>query len=130
MIVLDTHVMLWFALEPKKLSKRARVTLQHAHDTGEPLAISCFTLFEIARLAERRRIALNASTEAFLSYMESKIQVQPITQLIAITAARLPDPFPGDPADRIIAATALSHAAPLLTADERMRRAGVVRTVW
>ena len=47
-----------------------------------------------------------------------------------MAAAQLADAFPGDPMDRIIAATALTEGIPLVTADERIRRSGVVRTIW
>lgn len=49
---------------------------------------------------------------------------------IAVTAAQLPPAFPSDPIDRIIAATALLSGATLITADERIRHSGAVRTLW
>jgi PIN domain nuclease of toxin-antitoxin system len=56
--------------------------------------------------------------------------VAPITPEIAAFAVQLPSSFPKDPADRLIAATAMVEGAPLITADERIRGAKVLRTIW
>jgi PIN domain nuclease of toxin-antitoxin system len=56
--------------------------------------------------------------------------VQPITPEIAAFAVELPSSFPKDPADRLIAATAMVEGAPLVTADERIRQAKLVQTIW
>jgi PIN domain nuclease of toxin-antitoxin system len=56
--------------------------------------------------------------------------VEPITPEITAFAVQLPSSFPKDPADRLIAATAMVEGAPLVTADERIRQSKVVRTIW
>jgi PIN domain nuclease of toxin-antitoxin system len=129
-ILLDTHVILWLALEPEKISRRATVFLQEARDSGVAMAISPVSLYEIARLAGRGRVNLRFPTDAFLRRVEVNFRVQPITVPVAIAAGQFADPFPGDPADRIIAATALIEGMPLVTADERIRRSKVVKTIW
>lgn len=45
-------------------------------------------------------------------------------------AAHLPPGFPGDPFDRVIAATAIVERVPVVTSDTRIRKSKVVRTIW
>jgi PIN domain nuclease of toxin-antitoxin system len=129
-ILLDTHVLLWLAGEPEKLSKAASIAIREIRETGASLAISSVSLYEIARLAERGRIKLDESTDVFLHGLESLFFIQPITVAIALTAGQLPDLFPGDPMDRIIAATAISEGVPLITADQNIRRSRALKTIW
>jgi len=129
-ILLDTHVILWIAGEPEKMSKSASTAIRDARAERVPIAIASVSLYEIARLADRGRIKLDSPTDSFLRRLESLFLVQQITASVAIAAGQLPDHFPGDPMDRIIAATALTEALSLVTADERIRRSGVVKTIW
>lgn len=88
------------------------------------------TLMEIAQLARKGRIHLHISLETFLMETESRFSVIPMTGQICAQAVDLPAAFPKDPADRIIAATALVHGLPLVTADDAIRRAKVQQTIW
>jgi PIN domain nuclease of toxin-antitoxin system len=130
MILLDTHVLLWLLLEPEKLSQEASAAITRTLRTGEAIAISPITLVEIARLAARGRVQLSRPARAFLGKIESDFSVHTITAEIAYIAGQLADPFPGDPADRIIAATALTEGMTLITADDRIRRSAAVKTIW
>jgi PIN domain nuclease of toxin-antitoxin system len=64
--------------------------------------------------------------------MEARVgtRPEPSTPEIAALAVQLPSSFPKDPADRLIAATAMAEGAPLVTADERIRQAKVVQAIW
>ena len=129
MILLDTHVLVWMASEPKQLSRRAREAIREARErTG--LAVATVTLWELAWLAENGRIQISTSVESFVRETAAWVIVKPITPEIAALAVGLPGTFPKDPADRLITATAMIEGAPLVTADARIRRTKVVRTIW
>ena len=134
MIFLDTHALLWMASDPKRLSKKARAAIRRERekDAREKagVAIAAITLWELAWLAENGRIQVTDSVESFVREPASRVVVAPITPEIAAFAVQLPSSFPKDPADRLIAATAMVEGAPLVTADEGIRRAKVVQTIW
>lgn len=130
MILLDTHVVIWLALEPGRISKRARAAIQETRQRGEGLAVSDITLLEIATIENKGRIKLNASLEAFLAEIEARFIVLPITGRICVSALALPAAYPRDPADRVIGATALVQGLPLITADDGIRRSKTLKTIW
>jgi PIN domain nuclease of toxin-antitoxin system len=104
--------------------------MEEARQRGEALAISDITLLEIATLERKRRLQLQTSLETFLSEIESRFSVLPITGRICVKAMGLPEVFPKDPADRLIAATALVEGVPLVTADAEIHRYKGVPTLW
>jgi len=130
MILVDTHVVVWLAFEPSRLSNQARAAIDDARTKGEGLAISDITLLELSRLAGKGRIRLEISFESFLAEVEARFVVLPITGRACVRALGLPAAYPKDPADRIIAGTALVEGLPLLTADREIRRARALRTIW
>jgi len=129
-ILLDTHVVIWLALEPGRISKRARAAIQETRQRGEGLAVSDITLLEIATIENKGRIKLSASLEAFLTEIEARFIVLPITGRICVSALALPAAYPRDPADRVIGATALVEGLPLITADDGIRRSKTLKTIW
>jgi PIN domain nuclease of toxin-antitoxin system len=129
-ILLDTHVVLWLAEGSGKLSARASAAIGAAQRSQEALAISDMTLAELAIAFGRRRFSLTVPLDEFLAQTESRFTVLPITARACARMAGLPASFPRDPADRIIAATALVHGLPLVTADRVIRKSRAVETIW
>ena len=130
MILLDTHVVLWLAFAPERISKPAKAAMDAARANAEGLAISDISLLELTTLARKGRIRLNISLETFLVEVESRFVVLPIRARICAQAIALPHSFPQDPADRIICATALVEGLSLVTADREIRRSRTARILW
>jgi PIN domain nuclease of toxin-antitoxin system len=130
MILLDTHVVLWLALDPDRISKKAAAAIEDTRLSGEGLAISDMTLLEIALGESKRSIQLDASLETFLTEVESRFVVLPITARVCVSAMALPSVYPKDPADRVIGATALVEGVALVTADAEIRKSKALRTIW
>ena len=130
MILLDTHVVVWLVSEPERLSKKARAVIDDARQNGDGLAVSGITLVEITTLYGRRRILLAMSLESFLVELERRFVVLPINARVCARMLSLPAGYPKDLADRVIGATALVEGMGLVTADQEIRRAKVVRTIW
>jgi PIN domain nuclease of toxin-antitoxin system len=129
MILLDTHALIWLALEPANLSKAAKEAIRESARTGG-LGISAITLWETAWLVTSHRVDFIGTPEAFLEEISSRTAVFPITSQIAILANQLPATYPRDPSDRLIGATAMSEGIALVTKDRTIRNCTQIRTIW
>lgn len=128
MVVLDTHVLVYDALAPNRLTARARRAL--AGNDG-PLAASDISLWELAMLIAKGRLDPGADAIEFIQGVVDAraIQVLAVTPKIAVLAQA--DAFAhGDPADRIIAATAIANGAALVSADRQLARVKGLRVLW
>jgi PIN domain nuclease of toxin-antitoxin system len=130
LILLDTHVVIWLAQDYQRITQAAQAAIKEARKKDRGLAVSCITLVEIARLGSCGRVNLTPDLEAFLSDVEHRFIVLPITSYVAMQAFALPPGYPNDPVDRIIGATALIEDIPLLTADREIRKSRAVPTIW
>lgn len=130
-IVLDTHALVWWFTGAPGLSARARRTIQSAARQG-PLVASAISVFEIATAVRRERLKIGVSLDQWLRDLRTlpELRFEPVTADIAQLAGTLDRSLPGDPADRIIVATAMTLQAKLVTADDRLRRLRQVDTVW
>jgi PIN domain nuclease of toxin-antitoxin system len=117
-VLLDTHVLHWWSAESQRLSPAASRALTEADE----LAVASITWFELAWLARHERITLTVPVLSWLDELAAQVRTVGISPAIAAAAAFLPSSFPGDPADRLIYATAIEHGWPLITKDERLRR--------
>lgn len=121
MILLDTHILVWLLIAPDKLPPKARKAILAARKVG-PLAVSAISLWEIAWLAQNKRIEIDVSVESFVRKCASYVQVLAITPEIAVRSVQFPDSYPKDPQDRIIGATAIVEGIRLLTHDTQIKK--------
>lgn len=129
MILLDTHVLIWASLETHRLSRVARSAIDRAMKEGG-LAVASISLWEIANAIARGRLETMGTVQAAVEELLVGVEVKELTPEIVAIAARLPETYPRDPADRLIGATAKALAVPLITKDERIRSSGAVETIW
>jgi PIN domain nuclease of toxin-antitoxin system len=129
MILLDTHVLIWLAFEPAKLSKTAGQAIRASSQTGG-LGISAITLWEAAWLVTHRRVNFTGTAEAFLEEISSRTAVFHITPRIAVLANQLSPTYSGDPSDRLIGATAMAEGIALVTKDRTIRDCKQIKTIW
>ena len=118
-ILLDTHVWIWSQESPEQLGPNARSTVA---DEANALFVSTTSSLEISRLVWGGRLTLAGRLEAWISESLNALLAEtiPLTHEIAIAAYNLPGEFHRDPADRMLAATAIVHDLTFMTADERI----------
>ena len=128
MIVLDTHAWLWWVSDPSRLSRAANRKIRTATQIG----ISAISCLEVATAVTKGRITLDREVLDWLEQALSlpKVELFPLTPLIAVKATQLGNDFPGDPADRVIAATSIVESAALVTKDSRVHTSGAVTVIW
>jgi PIN domain nuclease of toxin-antitoxin system len=131
MIVLDTHVWIWWISNPERLSKTASDLLEKGM-AGRNIFISSISSWEISMLVARDRLQLTMSVNDWVSASEALpfISFVPVSNSIAIKSVQLPGDLHNDPADRIIIATALSIGAVLITKDDKIRNYPHIETIW
>jgi PIN domain nuclease of toxin-antitoxin system len=128
-ILLDTHVLIWMAIEPAKLSRTATEAIRGSSQAGG-LAISAITLWELSWLATHGRLDITGTVEAFVEKISSRTAIRPITVKVAVLANQLSADYSSDPCDRLIGATALAEGVVLVTKDAKIRASKQVRTIW
>ena len=121
LIASDTHALIWAVEGSDRLGPRAIEAVETAAASGS-LCVSAITLWEIAMLADKGRIVFASGVRRWIETLLSRrgIRLIALEPAIAIDAGCLPGIIHGDPADRMIVATARFLACPLLTADERI----------
>jgi PIN domain nuclease of toxin-antitoxin system len=129
MILLDTHVLIWLANEPSKLSKRAIEAIHAAGQTGG-LAISAITLWELAWLATHGRLDITGTADDFVEEVTHRTAIRPITPRVAVLANQFPSTYSSDPCDRLIGATALAEGMVLVTKHQKIRDCKQIKAVW
>lgn len=131
MIVVDTHVLIWDALSPAQLSVGAQQAIAQANQQ-DGIMICDISLWEIAMLLQKGRVRVATDTLTFINLVlqANKSVVQPISPQVAALSVQLPPPINLDPADRLIAATAISEGIPLVTADRNLQAVPQLVTLW
>ena len=116
-VLLDTHVLHWWSAEPERVSQQASEVIASADE----LVVADVSWLELALLATRGRITVSVPVVNWLERLSRMVRSAPITPQIAATAVGFPQSFPGDPADRLIYATAIENGWKLVTKDESLR---------
>lgn len=131
MIVIDTHVLVWWLTQTPGLTSAAKRAIGRNSGNGE-IVVSAVSILEIATAVRRGRLQFSVPLDQWLADMRGlpELRVEPVSAEIAALAGSLPDPIHGDPADRLIAATATLLGAALVTGDERLRAVPGLRTIW
>ena len=131
MTLVDTHVLIWRALDDQKITAKARKTIQQANAQEQVLA-SEISFWEIAMLMKRNRLKIDTDCLSFIDLLRRAYPYRflGITPEIAAVSVDLPDDISRDPADRIICATAIVSGATLITADNNLRASQAVKTIW
>lgn len=131
MILLDTHVLVWLCLEPKRLSRSAATAIRKVVSTGG-IGIASISLWEIAMLIALGRLSPRGTPDAWIAELveTSGVVVKELTPAVAVLSTQFPNDFPADPADRLIAATARAEGLTLITRDVKIRKSSLVETIW
>ena len=119
-VLLDTHVWLWFQGGDSKQLKADFVRFMESLQVSRRLYVSAVSVWEIANLVARGRIELDRSIEHWVEVglEDGSIQMLPLSARILIESTRLPGDVHGDPADRMLIATAREHNMTLVTRDK------------
>jgi len=119
MLLLDTHVLIWLDEGNPRLGKAALQTINESL-TSDRLGVATISFWEVAMLIEKQRLVMQTDLALWRTeLLQAGLLEIPLQGATAIRAGQLPF-FHGDPADRLIVATALENAATLMTADERI----------
>jgi len=130
-VVADTHALVWYLIEPARLSNAASAALDASVNSGEKIYVSAISLVELIYLVEKGRLPQLVITrlQAALAVAGAEVSVVPLDQQLAWHVDQVPRASVPELPDRVIAATASFLKLPLVTRDAKIRSAGLV-TVW
>ncbi len=129
MIVLDTHVWVWWVHGDEQLAENQVRAIQSNED--DIIGVSAISCWEVAKLVERGRLELSTPVEKWIEQALGYpgIRLLELSPEISIESTRLPGEFHRDPADQIIVATARIYDCPLVTSDGRIIEYPFVKTI-
>ena len=131
MIVIDTHIWIWYIDTPSVLSNKALTEIDNIKNQSQ-VVISCISTWELYMLEKKKRLKLKIPAELWVKKCErlSFFNFLPVTNDIANIAVNLPDSLHQDPADRLIIATAKYLGVPLITKDKQIQDYKGIKTIW
>lgn len=131
MIVLDTHVWLWWLHEPEKLSAQAQILIDQEQQPNR-LRVSAISVWEIAVKVGLGKLGLPMKINQWYEQASTypSLSIESVTPQDAIASTQLPGTFHKDPADRIIVALARRYNVPLITCDDKILAYLYVESVW
>ncbi|MBO3464420.1 type II toxin-antitoxin system VapC family toxin [Aetokthonos hydrillicola Thurmond2011] len=131
MILLDTHIWLWWLHSPEKLSERSRTLLTIAENQNAVI-VSAISVWEIALKHSAGKLPLPLSVNEWFAIAKTRrgITIEPVDPLDAIASTQLPGDFHKDPADRIIVAIAYRRNIELITCHQKILTYPHIKTLW
>ena len=129
-LLLDTHIWIWWLTSSSPLKVKERASLDEAADAGR-LCLSAISMWEAQLLHSKARLELPLRFSDWLERATDPriVALLPLDRGVVIALDDLPTSFHGDPADRLIVATARAHDLPLATRDRAIRRSRTVE-LW
>ena len=129
MILLDTCAIIWDALETTKLTLKVKKAIKRYE---QELLICDISIWEISMLIKKERLVVDDTSSGFINLLlqSRNFKVQTITPEIAEISVNFGTEINNDPADRLIAATSIVRNAPIITADQNLRDATIIKTIW
>jgi PIN domain nuclease of toxin-antitoxin system len=130
-ILLDTHVLIFWLSNPEKLSRKASEIIEKAVNSKE-VYISSISVWEIAMLVSKGRLELAMEVKDWIATVESLsfLHFVPVNNNISIKSVQLKDFIHKDPVDRIIIATSIALNVPLITKDDKILKYPYVKSMW
>lgn len=129
MILLDTHIWVWWAHGQPRLSSSSMNLLKQHEQDG--LGVSIISCWEVAKLVECKRLDLPNPVEEWLeqALRYPGVRLLSLTPRIVVESTQLPGTFHRDPADQLLVATARVQGIPLATVDRKILEYGEVETI-
>jgi PIN domain nuclease of toxin-antitoxin system len=123
-LLLDTHILLWLVNGDTRLREATRRVIGQVREGGGRVLLSAVSVWEIAVLVDKGRITLDLPVDEWIDWLlvEAGLEVVSLDHIAASRAYTLHHLEHGDPADRLLIATAIGLACPLVTYDDRIRR--------
>ena len=130
MIAMDTCTIIWDALSPKNLSRKAKSAINKHEHSG--LVFCDISAWEIAMMIKKEKLQIDETPANFIrAILDSRNYVyKKITPEIADLSVNLAEDINKDTADRIIVATAIIENIELVTADKNLIQSDAVKTIW
>lgn len=129
--LLDTHIWIWWNMNPQRLSKKIFDLISNP-DNYDELLLSAISPWEFCKLVEKGRLGIACDPLKWINeaFNITRLRLVHLSPVVAYLSTTLPQPFHDDPADQIIVATAREENATLLTADKRINNYPHVRCFW
>ena len=120
-LVLDTHIWVWLMLGDDSLTGSLRQDIEQSANSGD-LLVPAISVWEVAMLENKGRLIFKTSASQWVkqALISPGLRLAPLTPEIAVESCHLPGAFHGDPADRMIVATARLEEAILVTRDKKI----------
>lgn len=132
MIILDTHILVWWVSGDSQLSDKAKQAIEKELNSDGAVLVSSITAWEVSMLVSKDRLILTMDVDTWLKTVNDIecVSFVPVDNKVAIESTRLPGEFQKDPADRMIVSLARNMSVPLVTADEKILNYKHVKTIF